>query len=288
MYDQQVKNVSMSIGMPVYNGARYLREALNSLINQTYHDFELIISDNASTDGTREICEAYEKQDSRIRYIRQDKNIGALQNFQFVLNRAQGEYFMWAAADDRWDENWIKTIIGKINGRGNVACFGELVHIDEESNILQHVANGSNLKFCGSRLRRKLSFYLTHEQHGTPNLFYAIYPSVKLREIELSRYNYDYVILFHLLDSISYDQVSGPRIYKRIHGGCESYLTSNAKTLNPFLRGAKIIRNDLKRAIHYIRHSDAVMKIILTLLLPIRLLVSMYFRVSRLLFPRLN
>lgn len=90
----------VTIGMPVYNGETFIREALDSLLAQTFTDFELIISDNASTDGTDASCRKYAERDSRIRYIRQAENRGAVANFQFVLDEAVGKYFMWAAADD--------------------------------------------------------------------------------------------------------------------------------------------------------------------------------------------
>jgi glycosyltransferase involved in cell wall biosynthesis len=90
----------VSIGMPVYNGEKYIREALDSLLAQTFTDFELIISDNASTDRTEAICLEYAKNDSRIRYVRQDENKGMDANSKFVLDEARGEYFMWAAHDD--------------------------------------------------------------------------------------------------------------------------------------------------------------------------------------------
>jgi glycosyltransferase involved in cell wall biosynthesis len=86
--------------MPVYNGEKYIREALDSLLDQTFTEFELIISDNASTDSTAAICAYYTARDLRIRYIRQNKNLGALGNFLAVVNEARGEYFMWAAHDD--------------------------------------------------------------------------------------------------------------------------------------------------------------------------------------------
>ena len=86
--------------MPVFNGEKYIREALDSLLAQTITDFELIISDNASTDGTESICRDYAGKDRRIRYVRQAENRGAGANFWFVLDEAQGEYFMWAACDD--------------------------------------------------------------------------------------------------------------------------------------------------------------------------------------------
>ena len=93
--------------MPVYNGELFIREALNSLLNQTFTDFELVISDNASTDGTEMICQEYADKDKRIRYVRQVQNRGATANFQFVLDAAVGKYFMWAAADDLQSSNFL-------------------------------------------------------------------------------------------------------------------------------------------------------------------------------------
>lgn len=86
--------------MPVYNGEKYLREAIVSLLEQDYADFELIIADNASTDATEEICREFARLDSRIHYLRNPTNIGAGPNFRLVLSLARGEYFKWAASDD--------------------------------------------------------------------------------------------------------------------------------------------------------------------------------------------
>lgn len=90
----------VSIGLPVYNGEAYLAKAIESLLGQTFRDFELIISDNASTDGTEAICREYAKQDGRIRYERQGRNLGAAENFNRAAQLARGEYFRWAAHDD--------------------------------------------------------------------------------------------------------------------------------------------------------------------------------------------
>ncbi len=90
----------VSIGMPVYNGERTLSAALASLVAQTHRDFELVISDNSSTDATPSICQSFAATDPRIRYVRQVRNIGAPANFRYVLDQCQGRYFMWAAADD--------------------------------------------------------------------------------------------------------------------------------------------------------------------------------------------
>jgi glycosyltransferase involved in cell wall biosynthesis len=90
----------MSIGLPVYNGEKYLRLALDSILQQDYTDFELIISDNASQDATEKICREYSAKDPRIRYYRNEKNIGASGNFNRVFELARGELFKWAAHDD--------------------------------------------------------------------------------------------------------------------------------------------------------------------------------------------
>lgn len=86
--------------MFVYNGERCIREAIDSILNQSFKDFELIISDNASTDNTEQICREYANKDHRVHYIRQPVNVGAEANCLFVFDEAQGEYFMWAAHDD--------------------------------------------------------------------------------------------------------------------------------------------------------------------------------------------
>lgn len=90
----------VSIGLPVYNGERYLGEALDSLLAQTFEDFELIISDNASTDRTGEIGRSYATRDKRVRYVRNDRNIGFAKNFQRAVELASGQYFKLHAADD--------------------------------------------------------------------------------------------------------------------------------------------------------------------------------------------
>lgn len=98
----------VSIGMPTRNHANSICCALDSLLAQTYKNFELIIVDGASTDDTQKICEEYQKKDSRIRYIRKEENGGMAKDLGATLSEARGEYFMWAADDDWWDEKFIE------------------------------------------------------------------------------------------------------------------------------------------------------------------------------------
>lgn len=90
----------LSVGLPVYNGERYLAESIEALLGQSHRDFELIISDNASTDGTADICRHYAAEDPRVRYFRQSRNIGQSPNHDFVFQQARGEFFKWASHDD--------------------------------------------------------------------------------------------------------------------------------------------------------------------------------------------
>ncbi|MGH2603742.1 MAG: glycosyltransferase family 2 protein, partial [Dehalococcoidia bacterium] len=101
----------LSVGLPVYNGEQYLSEALDALLGQSYEDFELIISDNASTDGTEDVCRRYLAQDQRIRYVRQPRNIGAAPNHNFVFRQARGELFKWASHDDLYARDLLRRCV---------------------------------------------------------------------------------------------------------------------------------------------------------------------------------
>lgn len=101
----------LTIGLPVYNGAHFIAHSIEALLGQSFEDFEFIISDNASTDETGDICSQYAKQDSRIRYFRQPHNIGLSPNHNFTLDEARGELFKWAAHDDLYARDLLKLCV---------------------------------------------------------------------------------------------------------------------------------------------------------------------------------
>lgn len=105
------KKPLISIGIPVYNGEKFLSSAIDSILGQTFRDFELIISDNGSTDHTGEICEKYAANDERIRYYRYDHNRGAAWNFNNTFKLATGRYFKWAAADDICEPIYLESCL---------------------------------------------------------------------------------------------------------------------------------------------------------------------------------
>ena len=110
----------LTIGLPVYNGEKYLAESLEALLGQSYEDFELIISDNASTDGTAEICQRSAQKDARVRYIRQPKNIGLAPNHNVVVEQARGELFKWASNDDLYAREMIECCVEALDEHPDV------------------------------------------------------------------------------------------------------------------------------------------------------------------------
>ncbi len=126
----------LSIGLPVYNGEEYLSEALEALLGQSYEDFELIISDNASTDGTEDICRRYMAHDPRIRYVRQSRNIGAAPNHNFVFREARGELFKFASHDDLYGRDFLRRCVDALDAHPHVVlAHAQKAIIDGAGNI---------------------------------------------------------------------------------------------------------------------------------------------------------
>jgi glycosyltransferase involved in cell wall biosynthesis len=132
-----VRNVSghhvprVSIGIPVFNGARYIAEAVHSHLNQTFEDFELIVSDNASEDETPEILEEIAKKDSRVRLLRNDVNLGANRNYNITLAASQGEYFRWHAHDDVLEPTFLERCVDRLDADpGVVLAYTRSILVD--------------------------------------------------------------------------------------------------------------------------------------------------------------
>jgi glycosyltransferase involved in cell wall biosynthesis len=126
----------ITVGLPVYNSERYLAESVDSLLGQTYRDFVLIISDNASTDGTAEICRRYVEADPRVRYYRNAVNIGNPRNFNRVCELTTTPYLKWSTADDYWAPTFLEKALEVMDRDPSVVlCYPQAVFVD---------ANGEN------------------------------------------------------------------------------------------------------------------------------------------------
>jgi len=102
---------TVTLGMPVFNGENFIKEAIDSILAQTFTDFELIITDNASTDATAAIVAEYVNADPRVQYIHNGKNIGAAANYNVSYNMARGKYMKWCAHDDRISPNFLEECV---------------------------------------------------------------------------------------------------------------------------------------------------------------------------------
>ncbi len=148
----------LSIGLPVFNGEKYLKESIDSILAQSYQDFELIISDNASTDHTQQICKEYASMDSRIRYYRNEKNIGAPKNFNRVFELSSGFYFKWAAYDDVHAPEFLRKCVSVLDKDSSVVlCHSKTGRIDEHGHLVGNYDH---------RALRRISSHKPHERFG--------------------------------------------------------------------------------------------------------------------------
>jgi len=132
----------LTIGLPVYNGEAYLERALGALLGQTYGDFHLLVSDNASTDATPAILERYARADRRIEIVRQPTNIGGARNFEFLLARASSEYFMWAAHDDLFAPTAVERCLEVLRDDPTAAiCCADVALVHDDGEPVRLVSN---------------------------------------------------------------------------------------------------------------------------------------------------
>jgi Glycosyltransferases involved in cell wall biogenesis len=143
-----IQDPKVSIGLPVFNGEKYLREAIDSILAQTFTDFELIISDNASTDRTEEICKEYEAKDPRVRYYRNELNLGAAPNYNRLVELSRGEYFKWACHDDLCAPEFLEKCVEILEQNSPIIlCYTRTLIIDENGKpILDDFGDDLNLQ----------------------------------------------------------------------------------------------------------------------------------------------
>jgi glycosyltransferase involved in cell wall biosynthesis len=137
----------VSIGVPVYNEERFLEETLTSLLAQDYPNIEIILSDNASTDRTADICQQIAAQNPSVTFHRFDENRGAPENFQYVLDHSSGTYFMWAAGHDLWSPNTISECVNMLEGIPESAiAIGSSQWIDENGDTMTLVSGWTDTR----------------------------------------------------------------------------------------------------------------------------------------------
>lgn len=153
----------VSIGLPVYNGERYLRETLEGLLAQEFQDYELLISDNASTDGTENIAREFAGRDGRISYQRNAENIGSARNFDLLAERARGTYFIWAGVHDRWDRTLLAKSVAALEREPEaVLCYTQSYSINEAGQNTGHMPEQPGTVGLSLRGRYRTTIWRLH------------------------------------------------------------------------------------------------------------------------------
>ena len=157
----------VSIGLPVYNGEKFIQKKLDSIIEQSFTNFEIIISDNASTDSTQRICEKYVKKDNRIYYFRQKKNMGVWWNYDFVLQKARYDYFLWTAVDDLLLATFLEKNIAILERNSNIACsISKMKLYGEKTKSLEIKPNDSIFQKIIKKIQKDLGYMNTFPASG--------------------------------------------------------------------------------------------------------------------------
>lgn len=174
----------VSIGLPVYNGGRFLRSALDSILAQTYRDFELVVSDNGSQDDTDAICREYAARDERIRYHRNPQNLGAAENYNQVFERASGQYFKWAAHDDMLAPEFLEHCVAVLDAQPSVVlCYAQTMLIDEDGREIEPYRDSFDFTAPGAHAR--FSEWVLHERGRLCNAVGGLIRSDVLRRTGL-------------------------------------------------------------------------------------------------------
>jgi glycosyltransferase involved in cell wall biosynthesis len=162
----------LSIGVPVYNGAKYIRATLDSILAQTWGDFEVVICDNASNDDTPAICEEYARRDGRIRFHRNERNLGPAANYTRTFELSRGELFKWQAADDVLEPDFLKKCVQALDEDPDAVCaYTRSKAIDSNGNVTHAYDTELDLSHPHPAVRFWRMVMVDHKVHHAAELW---------------------------------------------------------------------------------------------------------------------
>jgi glycosyltransferase involved in cell wall biosynthesis len=227
----------VSLGMPAFNSAKYIEQSIESLLAQTFTDFELIISNNASTDGTREICQKYAQKDSRIWVQHQDSTVDMFQNFETAYRLSQGRYFAWVGSHDLWHPEWLENLVNELdNNRSVVLTYPLTISISADG---ENIPDTSPLfeTYKSSKLERL--YKVCAENYRAGPMVHGLFRSEILSEIlpasrvtlgdkqliietsifgEIKQVKKDLWYRRHVVKRSSYDEILESQVDERLFG----------------------------------------------------------------------
>jgi len=208
----------VSIGMPVYNGQRYLDRTIASILSQSFADFELIVSDNASTDDTETICRRWAARDRRIRYERLSRNVGAAANYNHVFRRARAPYFKWAPHDDLYEPTYLARCVETLDSDsgGIVLCYTRTMLIDEDDRLLGPYEDHTDIRDPAPSQR------LLHLLNIPGNWCHAIVGVIRTEALRRTRLigpyaGSDNILLTELVLQGRFFEIPEPLFLRRVH-----------------------------------------------------------------------
>ncbi|MBX3324391.1 MAG: glycosyltransferase [Nitrospira sp.] len=232
------RSPKVSIGLPVYNGERYLAETIDSILAQTYTDFELIISDNCSTDGSREICRHYVERDSRVRFFPSDVNKGWAGNYRRVFELARGPYFRWAPSDDVFAPESVAACVEVLDAHPDaVLCYPKTILIDGTGSIIEPYEDNLNLRSDSPVVR----FRMASDQIGLVNVIYGLMRTEQVRQTGLIRHypGSDIIFLIELSLYGQFLEINRPLFFRRMHEQASSSMKSALPKLQAYLNPSR-------------------------------------------------
>ena len=215
----------VSVGLPVFNGERYLAESIESSLVQSFTDFELIISDNGSTDGTAQICAHYAQKDSRVRVLRVEANQGAAWNYNRVFESARGCYFRWAPSDDTFHPESLAECVATLDAHPDVVlCYPQTVLIDEIGGVIGRYEDDLDLRSPDVSSR----FYDAIRRNRLVSAMYGLMRTEAMRRTAVFAGfpGADVTFLAELVLHGRFWEIPRPLFYRRMHGAASTGLTT--------------------------------------------------------------
>lgn len=209
----------MTIAIPTYNRAHLLARSILSAQQQTHKNIEIIISDNNSSDDTESVCRNLAANDNRIHYFRQSRNIGGTENFNWLLSRGNGAYFMWLGDDDWIDINYVESCLSTLNGDPSLAfASGQPIYY-----------KGSTQQFIGRIFdathpiaKQRVSSYLLRVTDN--GVFYGIFRREAIQGLLLpNKFAGDWFFICDVLTFGGFRMIKDARVHRELGGATESY-----------------------------------------------------------------
>lgn len=250
----------VTIGVPVYNGEDYLEAALQAICDQTFVDYEVIISDNASTDTTAEICETFVSRDDRFRLIKQMENLGGAPNFNVVVGEAQGEYFKWATHDDLISPDYLDVCVQALNAAPMQVSlvYPPTILIDADGEETSAYNDGLDLRESApsQRLRHYLRNYeLSNSLHGMHRLD-------ALRQTSLigPYHSSDVILLAEIALAGEIWELDDAVFYRRWHLGMARLANASDAEFNAWFDRSKTVSHPMPRTRLFAEEARAVVR----------------------------